>query len=279
MKIITEVQNHGYLMLWWRMLDKTLWLKNQDFASPARTDRGPRVCATNTSSLSNKMQTALSRLATAAFALAAISATAATTHYVNLNSPGPISPYTDWTTAATNIQDAINASAAGDVIMVTNGVYAAGGISMDGVITNRVSLNLPISVQSVNGPWVTSIQGAGMTNGTTAVRCAWLTNGASLTGFTILAGATRTSGTAIQAGGVWCYSSNATVANCIICSNAANSVASAAFEGTFESCAIFGNSCQGCSATYDCVLRNCTVVSNSVGNYPAVWAGLLTNRA
>jgi hypothetical protein len=109
-------------------------------------------------------------------------ASSATLH-VDLNSTNPVSPYADWSTAATNIQDAIDASSDGDQIWVTNGIYQTGGRVMAGDLTNRVALNKAVTVQSVNGPWVTVIQGTGATNGTRAVRCAWLTNNATLIGF------------------------------------------------------------------------------------------------
>ena len=80
-------------------------------------------------------------------------------HCVDVDGSNPIAPYSTWTTAATNIQDAIAASVAGDVVLVTNGVYASGGKSMDGLITNRVSLDKAILVQSVNGASATMIQG------------------------------------------------------------------------------------------------------------------------
>jgi len=51
----------------------------------------------------------------------ALTASAATL-YVWQNSPGSAPPYAAWATAATNIQDAIDAATAGDEIVVTNGV-------------------------------------------------------------------------------------------------------------------------------------------------------------
>jgi hypothetical protein len=126
---------------------------------------------------------------------------------------GSVPPFVDWTSAATNIQDAIEAASAGDVVWVTNGVYAVGGKAMAGTLTNVIVLDKALRVQSLNGPSVTRIVGKSQ------CRCAWLTNGAVLSGFTLRWGSTQHSGdiTALQSGGgVWCSGPSATVTNCYI---------------------------------------------------------------
>ncbi len=50
----------------------------------------------------------------------------ADTHYVWTNSPSPLTPYTNWTTAARTIQEAVDAAVDGDTVLVTNGVYGVG---------------------------------------------------------------------------------------------------------------------------------------------------------
>jgi hypothetical protein len=124
----------------------------------------------------------------------------AATLYVSLACTNPVAPYADWSTAATNIQDAIDTSTNGDLILVTNGVYANGGRTVNGyTLTNRVAINKAVTVQSVNGPAKTVIEGyqiPGTTNGNGAVRCVYMTNNAMLTGFTLAFGATLNAGNA-----------------------------------------------------------------------------------
>jgi hypothetical protein len=197
--------------------------------------------------------------------------------YVDVNGTNPVSPYADWSTAATNIQDAITASVTGDIVLVTNGLYAVSGKSMDGTITNRVSVDKAILVQSVNGPNVTIIQGAWdptSTNGPGAVRCAWLTNYATLSGFMLRGGATRTDNTSpyqsTHGGGIFGTSTNAVVFNCVFTANAAAQSGGGAYNVTLNNCSLLQNQCLGTvfagsgdgGGAYGCNLRNCTVAGN-----------------
>src|SRR5437899_10127759 len=80
-------------------------------------------------------------------------------HYVDPGSAGPVPPFSDWSTAATNIQDAVDAAGPGDQVLVTDGSYFAGSrVSNDGT-TNRVAVTNAITLQSVNGAAVTTIDG------------------------------------------------------------------------------------------------------------------------
>jgi hypothetical protein len=84
----------------------------------------------------------------------------ATTYYVDINSTNETPPYTNWSTASTDIQSAIDVASPGDIVLVTDGVYQVGGETINGYgLTNRVAIDRPITVQSVNGPAATVIEG------------------------------------------------------------------------------------------------------------------------
>lgn len=111
---------------------------------------------------------------------------AQTERFVSL-SGGHSSPFTSWTTAATNIHAAVGVSGDSDVIWVTNGLY---------LLTNTVTVTAGITLRSVNGPDFTAINGMGM-------RAFSINNaGAVLRGFTITNGfhATAAGAALLQAG-------------------------------------------------------------------------------
>lgn len=185
------------------------------------------------------MRTLLCNLILAFFIVFTFDA-AALTRYVDLNSPNPMPPYTSWAIAATNIQDAIDAADAGDLILVTNGVYSAGGRVVHGAVTNRVALIRPVTVQSVNGPANTIILGGG----SGLVRCAYLTNDAVLAGFTLTNGVVANGGDMAQenaGGGVWGEGTNAVVSDCIIIGNSANYLGGGAYFCTLTNCNLLNN--------------------------------------
>jgi hypothetical protein len=197
--------------------------------------------------------------------------TAATTHYVNWNNPAPLAPYTNWASAATNIQSAVNVSVSGDTVLVTNGLYNTGSAAISG--TSRVAMDSKaVFIRSVNGPAVTTIAGyqvPGTTNGASAIRCAYLANGAVLAGFTLTQGATTTSFP--YGGGVYCQSSSSIISNCILSWNSASSIGGAAYNGTFVNCVFFGNSAGNLGgAAQNCRMINCTVVSNTAPSAAAL---------
>jgi hypothetical protein len=161
------------------------------------------------------------------------------TFYVDLNSTNPKPPFLHWSTAATNIQDAIDVAGAGDQVLVNDGIYSTGGMLVNNPSqTNRVVVNKPLTVRSVHGPAATVIEGDGYQGG---VRCVYLAAGATLIGFTL------TNGSAFydeDGGGVWCESNSATVSNCVISGNWASSGAGA-YGGTLNNCTLTGNNFGG----------------------------------
>ena len=102
----------------------------------------------------------------------------AVTHYVSL-SGNHVPPFTNWVDAARDIQSAISVSVDGDTVLVTNGVYTIGQFQACG--RSRIAITNAISVESVNGPELTTIMGGG-------ARCAYVGDSAILSGFTLTNG-------------------------------------------------------------------------------------------
>src|SRR5437773_4312298 len=223
------------------------------------------------------MKSPILQLTANVLVLSAMSASAAI-RYVDVNSGSPTPPYTDWTTAATTIQDAVDTAVDGDQILVTNGVYETGERVVVGEMANRVAVDKTVTVQSVNGAAVTVIRGfqvPGTTNGDSAIRCVYLTNGAALVGFTLTNGATRSTGDNLReqsGGGVLCESTNAVVSNCVLTGNAASSGGGGAYGGTLNNCIVYYNNApNGDNYLYSSFSHSCTtpVPPEGVGNISA----------
>lgn len=142
------------------------------------------------------------------------------THYVWTNSPSPsagpgATSYTNWDTAAHDIQSAINSAESGDTVLVTNGVYTN---SLNGTMnTNQVQIiRKPLKLLSVNGPEVTIIDGnyPFVTN-----RCIYAsTSGVEIIGFTVRNGIVTNGLTHGYGAGIY-MPKGGIVRNCIVSGN------------------------------------------------------------
>jgi len=206
----------------------------------------------------------------------------ATVFFVDLNCTNPTPPYAGWSTAATDIQSAIDASSDGDQILVTNGVFQTGGRLVYGSLTNRVVINKAVTLQSINGPAATVIQGNPMI-GDSAVRCVYLTNNATLIGFTLANGATRdTAGDVTHeqtGGGAYCESVNVVLSNCVLSANSAEYSSGGIYQGTLNNCVLSSNSVVNNSggAAGSSTLNGCILTGNSAYYGGGVYACTLYN--
>jgi hypothetical protein len=200
----------------------------------------------------------------------------ATVFYVDMNCTNPVPPFSSWATAATNIQDAVDAATNYDEVLVTNGIYQYGGRFAGFGPTNRVWVIPSVLVQSVNGPAVTIIQGynnSGIYPDPAAVRCAFLGSGAQLIGFTLTNGGTpgELNGDENSDGGGGVFCMGGIVSNCVITGNTAFWGGGGACYATLFNCTLAGNSCSVSAGPYgfgggavDCTLSNCVIISNTV---------------
>jgi len=178
--------------------------------------------------------------------------------YVSLTNMNPVAPYTNWLTAATNIQTAISAAQPGAVVAAGPGVYsyANNGTVIYGSETNVVALTNGIKLVGVYG-WKST-----MILGWTQTRCAYVGSNSVLSGFTITNGHARTTGNLTNeesGGGVWCQPGGVVV-NCLVVSNLAVSNPNT-FVGGFG------------GGIYGGTISNCTLACNIASSGGGVWGG------
>jgi hypothetical protein len=206
-------------------------------------------------------------------------------YYVDINNSSPAYPYTNWATAATNIQDAIGASSfAGRIVLVNDGVYQSGVVNEDGSTNylndrNRIALTNDVVVKSVNGFGTATIDGQGF------LRCAWVGDKALLSGFTLTNGHASGLETTNNGGGAFCLPGG-TVSNCLVVGNQApvNGSGGGVYGGTLYNCilatnvaagnggGVYGGTLYGCilesnlanvgGGAYGSTLYNCSLVTN-----------------
>ncbi len=150
----------------------------------------------------------------------------------------PQDPYDDWSKAATNIQDAVNAAAtnpACDTILVSNGTYA---------LTGQIAVAIPVVLRSWNNG-VTERDGT-IINGGGVTRCFYIEDsGVVLDGFTVTNGAVNGSGAGIYLAG------GGVLTNCLLTGNNAQTNGG----GLYVAPSTTG------------LLANCEFAQNSAGNY------------
>ena len=186
--------------------------------------------------------------------------------YTNYVSPTGwhVSPFTNRLEAATNIQDAIEANIPGGVVSVDDGVYDTGGRALNGGVTNRIAILIPLDVVSMNGPDGAWIVGRGPC-GDNAVRCAYVATGARLIGFTLTNGHTRTSGDAERdqsGGGAWCEPGGA-MEDCRILNNVANLSGGGVKNGRVWNSALRANTAVNGGGAQGAALTRCILADNA----------------
>ncbi len=207
---------------------------------------------------------------------------------------------TNWATAKLTIQAGVDGASDGETVWVSNGAYATGERKVAGLqLTNRVVIDRPISVRSVNGPECTVIRGAGP-NGDSAVRCVYVGTNAMLAGFTLTQGSTRASytnsevdrygggayaigiisncsliGNSAQCGG---GGAGGFLIDCLVASNSSSLYGGGTFNGHLIRCTLRNNESGSCGGgAFGGTLDNCLVSENGADYGGGVWGSPLSN--
>ena len=182
------------------------------------------------------MKTRLSVVVTViALGAVAFHGTEAAMVYVDVNSATPVFPYDDWTNAARQIAHGVSAAAAGDTVLVTDGLYQ---------VSSAIIVNKAITIRSVNGPASTFIDGQG------SARCLDLYDLACVvSGFTVTNG--YRGDEASDGAGIHCAGARPVVTNCVIVGNRCGDCGGGMHNG----------------AAFDCVFMNNTANDDGGGMY------------
>ncbi|MDD5679498.1 MAG: choice-of-anchor Q domain-containing protein [Kiritimatiellae bacterium] len=187
---------------------------------------------------------------------------AADTHYVDLNNPVPVPPYTNGWSSAANTITAATAHAetvASDTVMVNTGVYVLGK-------TITIAKGITLIANSTNRSDV-------VIDGTSTYGCISLSGAGTgrVDGFTIRNGY----GTSGLAAGIRCYPNTGegvsyTIANCTIISNYSTGSGAGIYMYTntlLTNCTIQANSGKSGGGGVICdggaIIRNCLIIGNS----------------
>ena len=196
--------------------------------------------------------------------------------YADASRPDDSGDGLSWATAKQMIQAAVDLVEPSGIVWVTNGTYSIGGAVASGQsATNRICIDKAITVQSVNGPEFTIIEGASGSNGGLdfdSVRGVYLADGATLSGFTVTNGYTTSAyyedgsgGGIFMSGGSIHVLTSGLATNCVLSGNTAYRGGGAAGYGTLSHCTLNGNSASDGGGAYYSTLNHCTLSGNSAG--------------
>jgi len=188
----------------------------------------------------------------------------AATNYVAPNGMH-VPPFSSWLMAATNIQAAIDAAAAGNVVLLSNGTYV--GLAIE-VSDAMMSITSAITVAGLGGPNATVVDGGGYHR-----RCVYLRHpDAVVRDLTLTLGYARTNMEPqvfpVACGGGAFIDGGGTIENCIFRYNRAGLAGGNAYlngGGTLRGCLIVEGKAPACGGVY-CdgggSIESCTIADN-----------------
>ena len=198
------------------------------------------------------------------------------TRYVTTNG-NDAADGSSWTEAKCCIQDAVDAArslCAGAQVMVSNGVYDAGGALLpEHSSSNRVCITNALTLRSVNGPESTTIVGGDK------VRVLYLGYDAMASGFTLTEGHAYGQGHAhwVQSGGGTLMMMSGVLTNCILKNNTSLFGGGAA-GGILLNCSLTNNTAYiDGGGTYQSVLYSCKISSNKAKRGGGAYDGVLND--